>query len=215
MSTPVSTSTPLVITVGRQFGSGGRILGKKLADRLGIEFFDKELLLQAARRAGVIPEIYERKDERSPSVFGAGINFTMGLIQHSPWTSATAVSDQSMQTAIADTIRSLAAEKSCVIVGRTADYVLRDHPRCVNIFVHAPEDECVKRVRERADSATDDEARAMCRKINRLRSKYYNFYTDKEWGHSTSYDLTVDSSAMDMDSLTELVAQFVLNRKWT
>lgn len=205
----MSQESPFVITIGRQFGSGGRVLGKLLAERLGIEFFDKELLLEAARKSGVIPELYEHKDERMPSVLGGGISFAMGLINQAPWAGHTSVSDESMQVAIADTIRELAARESCVIVGRTADYVLRDHPRCINIFVHAPEQDCVKRVMERGDCASEAEAKARCRKINKIRSGYYNFYTDKRWGHSTSYHLTVDSSSMPMEQLADFVARFV------
>ncbi len=205
----MNLDSPLVITIGRQFGSGGRVLGKLLAERLGIEFFDKELLLEAARKSGVLPELYEHKDERMPSVFGGGISFGMGLINQSPWAGNTSISDESMQCAIADTIRDLAATRSCVIVGRTADYVLRDHPRCINVFVHAPEEACVRRVMERGDCATEAEAKARCRKVNKLRAGYYNFYTDKRWGHSTSYHLTVDSSTLPMDALADLIATYV------
>lgn len=203
------TTRPFVVTIGRQFGSGGRVLGRLLAERLGIEFFDKELLLQAARKSGVIPQLYEHKDERMPSVLGGGISFTMGLIHSAPWTGQTSVSDESMQCAIADTIRDLAASRSCVIVGRTADYVLRDNHRCINVFVHAPEPECIKRVMQRGDCATEADARAMCRKINKLRAAYYNFYTDKRWGHSSSYHLTVDSSLMPMERLADFIAGYV------
>ncbi len=205
----MTTDSPIVITIGRQFGSGGRVLGKLLAQRLGIEFYDKELLLEAARKAGVIPEIYERKDERMPSVLGGGISFAMGLINQAPWAGTTSISDESMQNAIADTIRDLASKHSCVIVGRTADYVLRDNPRCINIFVHAPEQECIRRVMERADCATEAEAKAKCRKINKLRAGYYNFYTDKRWGNSTSYHLTVDSSSLPMPDLADFIASYV------
>ena len=208
MKTGDSTS-PFVITIGRQFGSGGRVLGKLLAEHLGIEFFDKELLLQAARKSGVIPQLYEHKDERMPSVLGGGIPFTMGLINSAPWTASTSVSDESMQCAIADTIRDLAASRNCVIVGRTADYVLRDNPRCVNVFIHAAEAECIKRVMQRGECASEADARAMCRKINKFRAAYYNFYTDKRWGHSSSYHLTVDSASLPMKHLANFIAGYV------
>lgn len=199
-----------VVTIGRQFGSGGRVLARMVADRLGYEFYDKKLLLEAARGSGMIPELFEHKDERITSMFGGGISFGMGLI-NAPWATGNSVSDESIQCAIADTIRRVASERDCVIVGRTADYVLRDHPRCVNVFVHAPEDACVARVMERGDRNSESEARAMCRKVNKLRSSYYNFYTDKRWGHSTSYHLCVDSSSMSMERLADLVADYVRN----
>ena len=106
-------------------------------------------------------------------------------------------------------IRELGATRNCVIVGRTADYVLRDHPRCINIFVSAPEDECVRRLMARGDKATEAEARTMVRKVNKIRSSYYNFYTDREWGMASTYDLTVNSALMPMERLADFVASYV------
>lgn len=194
-----------VITIGRQMGSGGRELGRQLAELLGIEFYDKKLLADAARKSGLVPEMMERNDERTPSVlsgaFGAGFGtaFASGMY----------VSDDAVYRAQSDVIRELGATKSCVIVGRTADYVLRDHPRCINIFVHAPEDECIKRLLRRGDKTTEAEARAMIRKINKIRAGYYNFYTDKTWGAAASYDLTLNSALLPMPDLAQLVATYV------
>ncbi|MCX4331051.1 MAG: cytidylate kinase-like family protein [Muribaculaceae bacterium] len=206
-----STLQPFVITIGRQMGSGGRELGQRLATLLGIEFYDKKLLLDAARKSGLVPEIMERGDERTPSVlngvFGAGFGsvFTSGM-------SAGYIGDDAVYRAQSDMIRELGASKSCVIVGRTADYVLRNHPRCINIFIHAPEDVCVKRLLSRGDKASEAEARSMVRKVNKLRSSYYNFYTDKSWGAATSYDLTIDSSLLPMDETARLIADYVHTR---
>lgn len=202
-------AAPFIVTVGRQFGSGGRILGQLLAQELSIEFYDKKLLLEAARHSGVLPEIYEHKDERMPSILSGAFPFTTGVLGTSTWVGTTVLSDERMQQAIADVIRDLAQTTSCVIVGRTADYVLRHNPRVTNIFVHAPEAVCVQRVLERGDCHSEADARAMCRKINKLRSSYYNFYTDRKWGHSTTYHLTVDSTSLPMEQLARLVAQYV------
>lgn len=196
---------PFVITVGRQMGSGGRELGRKLAEILGIDFYDKKLLADAARHSGLVAEMMERDDERTPSVLsgafcaGYGSAFASGLF----------VSDDAVYRAQSDVIRHLGRTKSCVIVGRTADYVLRDHPRCINIFVHAPEQECIKRLIARGDKPSEAEARAMIRKINKIRAGYYNFYTDRTWGAAATYDLTVDSSLLPMDKLAQFVADYV------
>ncbi|MDE6145632.1 MAG: cytidylate kinase-like family protein [Muribaculaceae bacterium] len=199
-----------VITVGRQMGSGGRELGRLLAERLNAEFFDKKLLLEAAQESGLIPELMERDDERGPGLFSGAMAFTMGLM------SQVSVDCSSGHDAVyraqSEVIRRLGQEKNCVIVGRTADYVLRDHPRCINIFVSAPEDECVKRLLSRGDRQTESEARAMVRKINKLRASYYNFYTDRQWGMASSYDLTVNSALMPMEELADFVADYVRRR---
>lgn len=194
-----------VITIGREMGSGGRELGRRVAELLGIEFYDKKLLDDAARRSGLIPEMFERADERTPSLFsgafgaGYGTAFASGIYN----------SNEAVYRAQSDVIRELGATKSCVIVGRTADYVLRDHPRRISIFVHAPEDACVERLISRGDKASEADARAMVRKINKIRAGYYNFYTDKTWGAASTYDLTVDSSLLPMEDLAQHVADYV------
>lgn len=202
---------PFVITIGRQMGSGGRELGRKLAERLGIEFYDKRLLLDAAKKSGLIPEIFERDDEREPSFLSSA--FSLGFMGtgsgHFP---GGCITEDAVYRAQSDMIRELGDTKSCVIVGRTADYVLRNHPRCINIFVHAPESECVKRLLSRGDKTSEAEARAMCRKVNKLRAGYYNFYTDHTWGAAATYDLTVNSALMPMDDLADFIADYVRRR---
>lgn len=196
-----------VITVGRQMGSGGRELGRLVAERLGIEFFDKKLLLEAAAQSGLIPELMERGDERGPGFFSGTMAFTMGLLGSSIGTQP--VGNDAVYRAQSEVIRRLGQEKSCVIVGRTADYVLRDHPRCINIFVSAPEDACVERLLSRGDKHSEAEARAMVRRVNKLRSSYYNFYTDRQWGMASTYDLTVNSALIPMDQLADFIASYV------
>ncbi len=201
-----------VVTVGRQMGSGGRELGRKLAERLCIEFYDKKLLLDAARKSGLVPEIFERDDERSPSLFAGGFSMGMGLFGGGHNFTGGYVCDDAVYRAQSDVIRELGNTKSCVIVGRTADYVLREHPRCINIFVHAPEEVCIRRLLSRGDKTSESEARAMCRKINKLRASYYNFYTDRTWGAASTYDLTIDSSLLPMDEIADMVADYVRRR---
>ena len=203
----------VVITVGRQFGSGGRELGQLLARELGISYYDKELLAEAAKSAGVSPEFFERRDERTPSFFNGLFSFAFGHTPVSYYSGSTTISDDGIYKAYSDFMRALAQRESCVIVGRTADYILRDHPRCVNLFVHAPMEECVKRIMARSSEFTDEaKARAHAEKMNKLRSNYYNFYTDKQWGHATSYDLTFDSSKMTMDRIVEIVKSYMAAR---
>lgn len=199
-----------VITIGRQMGSGGRELGRLLAERLDAEFFDKKLLLEAARESGLIPELMERDDERGPGLFSGAMGFTMGLISHPSFSAG--IGNDAVYRAQSEVIRRLGREKNCIIVGRTADYVLRDHPCCINIFVSAPEEECVKRLLGRGDKQTEADARAMVRKVNKLRASYYNFYTDRQWGMASTYDLTINSALMPMEELADFVADYVRRR---
>lgn len=205
----------VVVTIGRQFGSGGRELGRKLAERLGAKYYDKELLSQAAKHAGMDERLFERSDEREPKFISGIFSFAFGFNSVNYYTGNNSISDDSIYRAQSDFIHSLAdGDESCVIVGRTADYVLRDHPRVVNIFVHAPEEKCIDRLMARSDdkSLTREKARQKARKINKLRAGYYNFYTDKQWGDAASYDLTFDSGRIAIDDIVEIIADYINRR---
>lgn len=202
----------LVITIGRQFGSGGRELGRKIADLLGIRYYDKELLSQAASDSGLSPEFVENNDERFPRFISSAMSFSMGFNNMSWYQSPTSISGDSIYETQSDVIRQLASQGSCVIVGRSADYILRDHPTVVNIFVHAPAECCIDRIMERSDIDTRAKAEKLRQRTNKLRSNYYNFYTDKRWGDSTSYDLCFDTSLLSTDAIARIVAQYVTLR---
>lgn len=201
-----------VITIGRQFGSGGRELGKMIAKRFGIGYYDKELLANAARKAGMSAELFERNDERVPNLMGSSIGFSMGYGQM-PWYNGTALMTDSIYNALSEVMHNLADTESCVIVGRSADYVLREHtaPR-VSLFVHAPIEERVKRIIRRADKVQEKAARTLAEKTDKLRAAYYNFYTDKRWGDAATYDLTFDSSVMSMEDICDLIALYIRRR---
>lgn len=204
----------IVVTIGRQFGSGGRELGRKLAERLGIKYYDKELLSEAARRAGVSQEFFEKKDERFPSFVNGLFAFAFGYHNMNSYAAGTnSISDENLYRAQSDFIRSLSDEGSCVIVGRTADYILRDFPGLVSIFVHAPEEVCARRIMERSpEPVTEEKAKQKAARINKLRANYYNFYTDRQWGHASTYHLSVDTSVMAMDDIVELICTYIKRR---
>lgn len=201
-----------VITIGRQFGSGGRELARHLADAFGIAYYDKELLLEAARHAGVDPGFFERSDERFPSMGAHNISFNMGM-SAMPWYTPSSISDEARFRDMTDVIHEIAHRHPCVIVGRSADYVLRDSDiPTVNLFVHAHIDDRVARILRRGDKIKKSDARALAEKTNRLRANYYNFYTDKKWGDAASYDLTLNSSLMPMDAMVDVIAAYILAR---
>ena len=200
---------PFVITVGRQFGSGGREVARALAAELGIAYYDKELLVQSARQAGIEPEFFEQKDERFPSFLHGLFSFTMGVTPMCYYTGGGSITDDSLYKAISDFLCSEIEKRSFVVVGRTADYILREYPHVVNLFLHAPMEECVRRITARADAVSAEKAEAMARRTNKWRAEYYNFFTDKEWGHASSYDLTIDTSRMPMDKIVQLVKNYL------
>lgn len=197
-----------VITIGRRMGSGGRALGRLLADKLGIAFYDKQLLLDAAKRAGLCPAMFERNDERRPHFISGLFNFNMGMSAVPTYTSST-ISDDSLYKAQCDFIHEIAAAGPCVIVGRTADYVLRDTPNVINIFVHADIDDCARRIADREPGLTLEQARRYAEKTNKLRAGFYNFYTDKRWGDSSGYDMTFNSSSMSLEDIADMVIEYL------
>ncbi len=202
----------VVITVGRQFGSGGREFGLKLATRYGLKYYDKELLSEAARRSGMSREFFEKSDERAPSFIDGLFSFAGGMNPMSYFQGSTAIGDDSIYRAQSDFIRHLAERESCVIVGRTADYVLRDDPHLVSMFVTSSEADAIARICSREPNLSPDKARSRMNRINRLRANYYNFYTDKTWGAAASYDLTFNTSLLPMDQLVELTADYICRR---
>ena len=191
--------------------AAGRALGRIIADRLGIAFYDKMLLIKAAEKAGYNIEYFEQADERAPKITSSIIPFSMGFYPMS-WVGDTAGSSDRVYKAQCDFMHELAQGDPCVIVGRSADYVLRDVDNVINIFIHAPLDECAKRIVSRNDSHTLEEARALAERTNKLRANFYNFYTDKRWGHATSYDLCLDSSLLPLEDLADIVINYVHRR---
>ena len=200
-----------IITIGRQFGSGGREIGVKLAEYFGIKCYDKELLARAAKDSGMCQEIFEHHDEKPNGSFL--YNLVMDTYSFGYNTASTyfdmPVSHRVFLSQF-DTIKNLADEGACVIVGRCADYALQDRKDVLNIFIYGKLEERVKRVMERFDDiTTPDKAREMILKKDKQRKSYYDYYSSKKWGHVDTYDLSVDSSILGIEGTTKLLAQFV------
>ena len=175
------------ITISRQFGSGGKEIGRALAKRLGIDFYDKELISLAAKESGIDPKVFDNVDEKATN--SLLYSLSMGLYSFGNGFSSMGdlpVNDQLyiLQHKI---IRQLASEKPCLFVGRCADHVLKDHPNCVNIFLYADIEHRVKRTIERNDVAPDKAEQAV-NKADKARANYYSFYSGKKWGRPENYD---------------------------
>lgn len=201
-----------VISVGRQFGSGGHDIGKKLAERLGINFYDKELLLEAAKGLGANPELFNKNDEKLPSFYINNLSMNLGFYTQAFTANPTSSYYDNMQKTVCDTIRAIADRESCVIMGRCADFLLRNNPYCINVFISASSDACAERIVRRIKDLTLDDAKALAKKTNKLRAEYYNFYTDKEWGHSSAYDLCIDSSRLPEEKVIDQIISYVKAR---
>lgn len=196
-----------IITISRQFGSGGREVGKKLAEALGIPFYDKELIEMAAKESGIDEELFEDEEYRTSRGFyllGA-IGFTLG----SPITS---ISEMSLNDRLflvqSETIENIAEKGPCVIVGRCADYVLEEKHSTINIFIHAS----MKDRKERAIHSYEVDERnieASITKIDKRRANYYNYYTDRKWGAAENYDIVLNSSKFGIDGCVEIIKQII------
>lgn len=202
---PVSGN--LVIVIGRQFGSGGRSIGKLVAAKLGISYYDKELLSQVAENLGMAPEIFAAADEKKPSPFRSLLQGVYGIADNFHNTSMCGENLYEEQSAA---IRKISELGSCVIVGRTADYVLRDIPGLVSIFLHAPISHRVRKIVERKDSASPQEAEELARKRDRDRESYYNYFTGRYWGKASNYHLSLDASAISHDMTADIIISFAL-----
>ena len=197
----------IYITIGRQFGSGGREIGKKVAQALGIEYYDKELLAVAAKESGLSHQFLQNYDEKPTNSFLYSL--VMGQQSMLAGVQGSTV-EQLAAKAQRDAVLSVAEKGSCVIVGRCADYILRDEPRLYRIFVAADWDWRVDHIVHR-DGITAKEAEEKMKKLDKARASYYSFHTDRKWGSAEWYDLCVSSSKKGVDAAADLILHFVQN----
>lgn len=198
----------VIITIGRQFGSGGHEIGEKLAKELGIKFYDKELIKIIAKQSGLCEKVLESYDEKPTNSLLYSI--VMDIYPSVMYTGPTI--DQQIHQANYDTIRKLAEEDSCVIVGRCADYILRDRPELISVFVHANNDFRAARVAEEY-KLPDAKVRDMLVKTDKKRASYYNFQSEKQWGVASSYNICIESSALGIDNSVKLLENYIRFRQ--
>ena len=197
-----------IYTIGREFGSMGLLVGQKLAERLGIKYYDKELLQEAAKSSGFCEEIFESHDERPSSSFLYSLvmdTYSAGNYTAAPFLDMPL--NHKVFLAQFDTIKNIAEKESCVIVGRCADYALANTPDVINIFVRADLQDRIKIISKRLD-LTENKAKDMILKNDKQRASYYNYYTSKKWGDTSSYDLTINTSKISVDNAVDLILDF-------
>lgn len=200
----------IIINIGRQLGSGGHDIGRMLALDFGAQYYDREILNIAAKESGFSQEFFERNDERK-GFFRSFLHLPYSNGPSSGNFYQSNFSQESLFKFQSDAIRKEAERGSCVFVGRCADYVLRDFPNTVNVFITASMDFRIESVRNKLGVEVD-EARRLIEQGERRRAEYYNYYTGKKWGHSESYDLCIDSSVLGLQLTEKTIAEFVRRR---
>ncbi len=187
-----------IITISREFGSGGRYIGTKLADKLGVKFYDKDIIAKVAQETGFADKFIEEQGEYavSKNIFSYGF---MGRTADGMSTS------DHIYIAQRRIINSIADEGPCVIVGRCADYILKDRENVLNVFIFGREPEKLARI-TKMYGKTEKEALAMCKDMNKKRAINYQYYTDQKWGETKNYDLCLNSSALGYEKCVDILA---------
>lgn len=200
-------STNRIITISRQMGSGGREIGQKLAAELGIPFYDKELLARAAKQSGISQSAFEETDEKTTNSLLYSLSMGNYIMPNVHTDYSRFLTGDLLYIEQANAIRQIADEGPCVIVGRCADYVLREYSALVSVFIHADLDIRIKRIMKR-ESLTDDKAKNYVIKSDKKRANYYEFYSGKDWAAAESYRLCIDVGKLGTDKTIELIMKY-------
>ena len=201
-----------VINIGRQLGSGGKDIGEIIARRLGVRLYDKELINLAARESGICPEFFEKADEKeSRSVLSTMIGYLRSPFAGDCGGVTSVLSNDALFKIQSDVIRDVAERESCIFVGRCADYILREHPRRVDVFISASEADRIRRICART-GCTADEARAQMERGDARRAGYYNYYSSKTWGAAATYHLCIDSSVFGDEGTADFILEFAARK---
>ncbi len=198
----------MILTIGRQYGSGGRQIGETVARSLGYKFYDSEILTMAAQKNGYSEGAVSQYDEKP----GSSLIYSLYMS-----TTANAVGDllplnQKLAFAQFDAIRTLAADGNCVFVGRCADYVLKSRKDLVSIFIHACGENRQKRAVEQYGVAAEA-AEKVLRRQDKQRRDYYNFFTHRDWGFANNYDLCISSDPLGIEGTASIIAEFIRLRE--
>ncbi|WP_298649858.1 cytidylate kinase-like family protein [uncultured Proteiniphilum sp.] len=199
-----------IITIGRQLGSGGRQIGRLLSTRLDIPYYDKELITLASKQSGLAKEVFEKADEKKRFTLTGGLlGLKISILDEG--FSNNYLWNEMLFKIQSDVIRNLAREKSCIFIGRCADYILRDHPHTLNVFISAEQVDRIKRVADYYE-LTEKKALELIEKTDKKRAGYYNYYSNKQWGAAESYHLCINSSVLGIEATTGFIEEFLKKR---
>lgn len=199
----------IVVTIARQYGSGGRSIGKELAQAMGVNYYDKELITLAAKKHGYSEEVFEKSDEKATHSFlyslAMGAYSMEGHYVH--WGDAAPSMNDQVFDLQSDIIKELAQTESCVIIGRCADYILKDNKNVVSVFISADMDVRVKTITER--DGIKEKQEEVIRKTDKRRSNYYSFHTEQQWGDSKNYDLCLNVSELTHQNVVDIILNYI------
>lgn len=204
----------MIITIGRQFGSGGREVAKKVAEMLGIGFYDKELIALAAKESGLSEELFEGIEDMSSNSLLYSLVMGIQSGNGSYYRYGDVFNSDGLFRVQSQVIRKLAEQGPCVIVGRCADYILREQPNLMNVFVHADSDFRIKRICQ-LHGMDEKEAASTIKKTDKRRGSFYNFYTSQTWGNVNNYHLSANTAKVGIDGAAQLIvdaAKLVLDK---
>ncbi|MDD3279595.1 MAG: cytidylate kinase-like family protein [Lachnospiraceae bacterium] len=197
-----------IITIGRQYGSAGHQIGKKLANELGIKYYDKELLERAAKDSGMCEELFENHDEKPTNSFLYSLVMDTYSFGYTANSFADMPLNQKVFLAQFDSIKQIAKEGPCVIIGRCADYALAENPNLLSVFIHADMQTRIRRIATKYDM-TDAKAKDKIIKTDKHRASYYNYYTSKKWGDVDSYQISLDSGLLGIDGTVDMIKKAI------
>ncbi|MBR1763940.1 MAG: cytidylate kinase-like family protein [Ruminococcus sp.] len=197
-----------IITISREFGSGGREIGKLLAESLNVDFYDKELLEIASKESGICEELFVKHDENYTNSFLYSLVMGSYPVSSDGRINTELPLNQKIFLAQFDVIRKLAEKGPCVIVGRCADYVLRNQDNVINFFISGDMLHKKRRILERYD-IEKNKAEDFIRKTDKRRANYYNYYTDRKWGEAKNYDLCINSSKTGIEGAVQLMQDYI------
>jgi cytidylate kinase len=206
----IEMKNTIIINIGRQYGSGGRLIGEKLAEKLHFAFYDKELINLASQESGLGKEFFEQADEKKRyGLFGSFLGLRSNVVGGN--FPNNCLSGEELFRIQSDVIKNLARQQSCIFVGRCADYILRENPRCLNIFVTAEMPDRIQRVlkRNEAGKTTENTVVDLIEKVDKKRADYYNYFSNKTWGAASSYHLCINSSILGVDDTVELIENII------
>lgn len=201
-----------IISIGRQLGSGGREIAAKLAERLNINVYDKKLLQVAAKETGIDAAVFENADEQEANPFMRGLIALKGVMGSYGMGVGSCMDEDSLFEMQSDVMRRLVEKESCIIIGRCAEYVLRDHPRIHSFFITADMPDRVARIMKH-DGVSEAKAKEIAEKGDKKRRAYHDYYANSGWGVAESYDLCINSSRLGVDGCVEVILNFINLRR--
>ncbi|MBO5198159.1 MAG: cytidylate kinase-like family protein [Lachnospiraceae bacterium] len=197
-----------IVTISRQYGSGGREIGAKLAAKLEVPFYDNELITRAAKESGFAEAAFHNAESKASNSLLYSIAMGMNSYGNQEMGFSHLSLDDRIYLAQSDVIRKVAAEGPCVIVGRCADYILKEVPNVVNVFIWADDEFRIERA-VRIDGLTKEKAEESIVKIDKRRANYYNYHSSAKWGRAENYHLSIKSSYVGIDNAVELIYRYI------